>query len=163
MTVSLHGRAIGFDRNKCGFVTPRISKGLIKQFTITSAELLALNATPISILAAPGTGLVTVPRSLHLYKQAGTAYAGIAAGEDFTIKQTDASGAVLMTVEMTGFLDSTAVQRAFGVGATGTIVTNAALVAHMATGEVTTGTGALFGWLEYDVYPFALDLRNLQG
>jgi hypothetical protein len=160
--VSLHGSSIGFDRDLCGLVTKRIKKGLIKQFTITSAQLLALNATPITILAAPGAGLASILRGIHLYKPAGTAYAGVAAGEDLAVKYTDASGSIASTIEATGFVDSASATRAFGAPSASCFpVANAALVLHMLTGEIITGNSALFGWLEYDVYPFALDLLPL--
>jgi hypothetical protein len=161
--ISLHGRALRVQTQTTGFIFPRIKKGLIKQFTLTSAQILALNATPISILAAPGSGLVNVPRSIHLYKPAGTAYAGVAVGEDIAIKYTDASGAVAMTIEATGFVDSASATRAFGISAASVFpVANAALVAHMLTGEIITGTSAIIGWLEYDQYPLVLDALPLE-
>jgi hypothetical protein len=114
--ISLHGKLLKVRSEAAGFIFPRVKKGLIKQFTITSAEILALNATPISILAAPGAGLVNILRSIHILKPAGTAYAGVAVGEDLAIKYTDGSGSIAATLETTGFLDSASATRECGAG-----------------------------------------------
>ena len=47
--------------------------------TITSAQLLALNASPITLVSAPGAGKALIFEGLLIQKPAGTAYAGIAA------------------------------------------------------------------------------------
>ena len=117
--------------------------------TITTAQLLALNATPVSLIAAPGAGRMIVFEGATLYKAAGTAYAGIAAGEDIGIKYTGSSGLEVAACETTGFLDQTTAQVRYvrartGALAAGTVsdivpVANAALVAHMLVGEITTG------------------------
>jgi hypothetical protein len=111
--------------------------------TVTAAQMLALNATPKQLVAAPGTGyaLVFVGAVVFLdYNSA--AYAGIAAGEDLSVKYTDGSGLEVGALEATGFLDATADALRYvppkavaGI----TPVADAALVLHMLTGEVTTG------------------------
>jgi len=70
---------------------------------LTAAQIKALNATPVEIIAAPGANKGIVVDKVLLTKSTGTAYDGIAAGEDFTLKYTDANGAVILTAEMTGF------------------------------------------------------------
>ena len=126
--------------------------GLIETHTVTSAELLALNATAQQIIAAPGAGLAIIPRVVAIHKPAGTAYAGIAAGEDLVLKYTDASGAqVSSVIESTGFLDQTTAEtRVAGMpGSTGATagsyepVANAAVVLHLLSGEIITGTSDL--------------------
>lgn len=126
-----------------------------RDFTITSAQLLALFATPITIVPAPGANICLIPTGLLLfldYKSA--AYAGIAAGEDLNVKYTNASGAGLLGVEATGFLDQTSDQwrYAYPIAQSATQplnsftpVANAALVLHMLTGEITTGNSPLYG------------------
>ena len=57
--------------------------------TITSAQLLALFATPQEVIPALGAGKAAVPTMVTMYKPAGTAYAGIAAGEDLVLKYTN--------------------------------------------------------------------------
>lgn len=130
--------------------------------TVSSAELLALNATPKEIVAAPGAGLAVLLESIALHKPAGTAYAGIAAGEDLAVKYTDSAGAVQATIETTGFLDqataqsrhATAYRAASGVNSF--TPTNTPLVLQMLTGEITTGTSALLLRVYYRTVPTTL-------
>lgn len=139
---------------KLAKVTDKISKTI----TLTSAQILTLNATPVSVLPAPGAGFVNVITGVYVTKAAGTAYAGIAAGEDLAFKYTDASGSVAATVEMTGFADSVNATSAWGsLPATSAFpVANAAIVAHMLTGEITTGTSDFKIRLYYKTIPSAL-------
>lgn len=155
---SLHGRKFGLGPNGALIVngTDGVQNVIGARYTatITSAQLLALNATPITVLAAPGAGLGNVPRLVVVTKPAGTAYAGIAAGEDIAIKYTDASGAQALTsIEATGFLDQTTVQTRVATTIATNIapVANAVLVAHMLTGEITTGTSPLYLDIYYDI------------
>jgi hypothetical protein len=115
--------------------------------TITSAQLLALNATPQTLVPGPLPGLANIFLGCFVrYVYATAAYAGIAAGEDLAIKYTNGSGAELGLCEATGFLDLTAdalrwVNPENDVAKTP--VERAAIVLHMLTGEITTGGGAL--------------------
>jgi hypothetical protein len=118
--------------------------------TVTTAQLLALFATPVALVAAPGAGRALIFEGAIAYKPAGTAYAGVAAGEDLSVKYTDAAGAAVGGAEATGFLDQATAQTRY-IRATGTAsgvsditpVANAALVLHMLTGEVITGDSDL--------------------
>lgn len=141
-----HPNITGYDvETQCGL------EGLVKT-TITSAQLLALNATPQTIVPAAPTGFVNLFLGMALYKPAGTAYAGIAATEDLIAKYTNGSGQqVSAYVEPVGFLDQTTAQLRY-VGPVASIGTttagdvtplNAAIVLHLAVGEITTGTGGL--------------------
>lgn len=130
--------------------------------TVTSAQLLALFATPISIVAAPGAGLVNILKFAMIYKPAGTAYAGIAAGEDLVFKFTGASGAqVSGAIETTGFLDQTTAQTRYVHPPASTTTTagdvvataNAAIVLHLLTAEITTGDSPLHIFGYYDQLP----------
>ncbi len=140
----------------------------VTRFTISSAQLLALNATPISVVPAPGAGLILVPILWGVTKAAGTAYAGVAAGEDLVLKFTDGSGVVAATpIETTGFLDQTTLQTRYANGhatgdsatpapALGTAQANAALVLQLLTGEITTGTSGLIGIVQYRIVPASI-------
>lgn len=127
--------------------------------TVSSAELLALNAAPKSLVAAPGAGkgIVLVDAQFFLdYNSA--AYAGIAAGEDLALRYTGAAGEILGNVEATGFLDAVAdaYRHVNSQAATSsTPVANAPLVLHMATGEVTTGNSPLKVRVRYRVVDLA--------
>ena len=115
---------------------------------VSSAEILALFATPKTLVPAPGANKILVPDLIVAFLDYNSAaYAGIAAGEDWTVKYTNASGAVLAYLETTGFLDQTSDQYrvAKPAGASAafqpsfTPVANAPLVLHQLTGEITTG------------------------
>lgn len=130
--------------------------------TIASAEVLALNATPQEIVAAPGANKALIFEGAIIRKPAGTAYAGIAAGEDLSVKYTDGSGAEVAACEATGFLDQATDQVRWirphapdgaGVDSAITPVANAALVLHLLVGEITTGDSDLTARVFYRVVP----------
>lgn len=132
-----------------GTVQERVAK-----VEITAAELLALNATPQTLVQAPGAGKYIEFVSATVYKQAGTAYTA-GAGEDIAFKYTDGSGTqVSVSLETTGFLDQTTAQNRHVTKSTSNVtpVENAALVAHMLSGEVTGGTGSLYVTVLYRVH-----------
>jgi len=110
--------------------------------TLTSAQILALDTTPVSVIAAPGANKAIVIDSCEIRHAGGTAYAAIAAGDDLFLKYTDGSGAqALTTIETTGFLDQTSAQiRHIPNNTIGIItpVANAAIVASLG-GAITTG------------------------
>ena len=119
--------------------------------TLTTEQILALNATPVELVAAPGAlkaiDVVSIQAFLD-YNSA--AYAGIAAGEDLAFRYTDGSGAIVASLEVTGFLDLTAdayrMTRPINSSAlTGghALTANAALMAHMLVGEIITGNSPL--------------------
>lgn len=161
---SIKGRRLGLTKESGLLITdPQTSMqtlvGQVRTVRITSAQLLAMFATPISVLAAPGAGLAHVVERVSIYKPAGTAYAGIAAGEDLVLKYTNAAGAqVSSVIETTGFLDQATAQTRYvwGVASTGataadiTPAANAAIVAHLLVGEITTGTSDLYVRIWYD-------------
>lgn len=113
--------------------------------TITSAQVLALNGTPITLISAPGAGKAIVPvLALWFLDFNTTAYNGIAAGEDLALRFTDASGEIAAQVETTGFLDASAdAHRVTQFTGLFVPVANAALVLHMLSGNVATGNSPL--------------------
>ena len=159
--VSLHGRRFGL--NKDNDLVLQNRRG-VQTTTITSAQLLALNATPKTVVTAPGANLAIVPELVTIRHGGGTAYADIAAGDDLVLKYTNGSGAQCSSViEATGFLDQTTAQirSAWGPASTSTTagsfapVANAAVVLHMLTGEITTGDFPIIVRVEYRVIPTA--------
>ncbi len=170
--ISLHGKQIRYDSTTGALRrgSAELITGAIRKTTITSAQLLALNATPQTIVPAPGAGLAVILNRLHVYKPAGTAYAGVAVGEDLVAKYTNGSGAqVSSVIETTGFLDQATAQHRYA-GLPGAVTTtaadvapvaNAAVVLHLLTGEIITGTSDLIVWAFYDVVPTVLDVASL--
>lgn len=153
---SLLGRRFGLDDedNLIVQATQRVAT-----VTITSAQLLALNATPQTIVAAPGSGKILIPDLVVVRKPSGTAYAGIATGEDLAVKYTNGSGAEATSqVETTGFLDQTTEEVRVVRGLTTVVepVANAALVLHLLVGEITTGDSDLIVRTYYRVIPSAI-------
>lgn len=131
--------------NDTGIVTDDI--------TITTGQLLALNATPKTLVAAPGAGKIIVVEDVQVfYDYNSAAYAGIAAGEDLEIRYTDGSGQLVATIETTGFLDLTADAYRHARPATTAAITpvaNAALIMCLASGEIITGDSPLKVRLRY--------------
>jgi hypothetical protein len=109
--------------------------------TITSAEVLALFATPIEIAPAPGAGKIIVPIDFQVFLDYNSAaYAGVAAGEDLVFKYTNAAGVTVGTVETVGFIDQTNDEHRIVNPPTDYYpAVNAALVAHILVGEIITG------------------------
>lgn len=128
---------------------------------ISSALLLALNATPQTLVPAPGVGKAIIFQGMMIQKPAGVAYGGIAAGEDLSVKYTDAAGLELAQCETTGFLDQATnqiryvrPQTAASGNSSFTPVENAALVLHLLSGEITTGDQPL----NYEVRYYLADV-----
>lgn len=125
--------------------------------TVSAAEMLALNATPKQLVAAPAAGYWNVLRRIQMFLDYGTvAYAGIAAGEDLAVRYTNGSGQIAATVETTGFLDATADAHRLCSPSDSVAITPvaaAALVLHMTAGEITTGDSPLKCRVFYDILP----------
>ncbi len=133
----------------------RLCQEVCVKKTITSAQLLALNATPQEIVAAPGAGKMLEFVSMAVHKPAGTAYAGVAGGEDLAVKYTNGSGAQVNTsLETTGFVDQTTAQTRItrAIVTEYTPVENAALVLQLLSGEITTGDSPLYLTVRYRVW-----------
>lgn len=113
--------------------------------TVTSAQLLALNATP-KIIAGGVAGHWWMPVFTWLFLDFNAAaYDGIAAGEDLALRNDDDSGAILQTIETTGFLDASADATRYAINS-GLITPVAAadLVLHLLTDEIATGDSPLY-------------------
>jgi cytosine/adenosine deaminase-related metal-dependent hydrolase len=104
-----------------------------------------LNTTPKALVAAPGAGVAVCPVSVTAFLDFNSAaYDGIAAGEDLVLRYTDGSGGIAHTIEATGFLDAVAdAHRISNVSGLYVPTANAALVLHMATGNIATGDSPL--------------------
>lgn len=119
---------------------------VITDVTLTAAQVKALNATPITLVAAPAAGTANVLLDVQFFLDYNSAaYAGIAAGEDLAVRYTNGSGDILATIEATGFLDATADAFRFQtvVATSITPAAAAAIVLHMIAGEIITGDSPL--------------------
>jgi len=126
--------------------------------TVTAAQVLALHTTPITLVAAPGSGYINEFVSAYVYKAAGTAYAAIATTDDFVISYTDENGEEVARLEATGFADSTAVQARLVLAqspaqdtATTIIPVDNAVLCISLTGAITTGDSDLLVEVLYRV------------
>lgn len=137
-------------------------------FTLTVAQLLALNATPIEVLPALPAGKAYANVRCVAVKKAGTAYT-VATNKDITFRYTNASGQCLCAIETTGFLDQTTKQIRYcpssdwATNAPSSLgnyapVESANVVAAMTTGEITTGNSDLNLRIYFSVVPTSLEL-----
>ncbi len=141
-----------FLKNTAAIVRDNGSTGNQATVTLTSAQILALHSTPISLIAAPGAGKAILPTKVEaFYDYGAAAYAAVASGDDLLLKYTDGSGTTVITVETTGFIDQTSDQSRFVLNSGALTPTpDAALVAFLG-GAVTTGDGTVTLRIEYDV------------
>jgi hypothetical protein len=106
--------------------------------TIPMASVRTLNATPVTMVAAPGAGLYIEPVSCHWWLDYGTAtYDGAAAGDTLGAKYTDGSGAQLLDTVAGNAIGAAAADYHANVSRAVEIVpvANAAVVAHIDAGE----------------------------
>ncbi len=142
---------------------PEINQ-LIISTEITTAEVLALNGTPFTLINAPGSNKAIIFKGAMLFVDyAGTAYDNVAGGEDLIISYTDGSGVQVARVETTGFIDQANDEVRYVVHhstATGYAndflpVANATLTISLLSGEILTGNSPLKIQVVYAVLPTA--------
>lgn len=128
------------------------------EVSISSSEILALRATPKTLVAAPGAGKVAEFVGMVLLLDA-TATAYVETADNLAVKYENGSGAqVSETIETTGFIDQTADTMTTGRPKLDQIVAktgceNKALVLHnTGDGEFTTGTGVIRAKVSYRVW-----------
>lgn len=136
-----------------------ISAGHQIDVIISSAQILAMNVTPVTLIPAPGAGkAIVLNKMLSVLNYNTIAYASVGGGDDITIRYTDGAGAIVGTIETTGFLDQAAVT--YNVlqpaGGSQILPANAPLVASLG-GAVTTGNSPVVARLFYDI----VDLTTL--
>lgn len=90
------------------YVTVKGYGDFTAEVTITSAEILALRATPKTLVAAPGAGLLTEFVSMQLILDYNSA-AYTETSDNLAVKFNNGSGVqVSQAIEATGFIDQTA-------------------------------------------------------
>jgi len=139
------------------------SLGRYQDVTIAPAQVLTLFSVPQTVLAAPGANLATILIGAMVTKPAGTAFAGLAAGSDLSLKYTGTGGLEVSQCETTGFLDQTTAQARWmriPAAASGpndiTPVANAVIILQLLLNDITTGTSPLKLRLLYRIVPTVL-------
>jgi hypothetical protein len=123
----------------------------VARVAVSSANILALNATPKVLVPAPGVGrIIVVSRITVKMVRTATAYAN---GGALEFRYTDASGAkvaadVAASVVTTGGA-GTEYNTIGGVVSSLTPVANAAIVMDNATAAFITGTGTMVVEIDY--------------
>lgn len=125
----------------------KLDEGVLQSVsvTLTATQMRNLNATPVELVAAPGANKVIVPiRAVVSMDYNANVYDNVGAGDDLTIKYTDAGGDVLFFMETAGMLDQANDEEKLLWPASAAAtplceqipVANAALVANVLVGEI---------------------------
>lgn len=119
-----------------------IEQGQFVDVTLTNANMVALRATPISLVAAPGAGKYLQFIKAELFFDYTAAYGETT--DDLGVKYTNGTGAqVSQTLDATGFLTATADAYATIAAASCPMTANAPLVLHnLGDGEYTGGNAS---------------------
>lgn len=126
-------------------------KTYIQDVEISSAELLALNATPKLLVADPGANkYVDVLHVQFCLDYATTPYV-VGAGSDFSLQNND--GSEFAQLETTGFLDQSSEQRRFyhHPAALQSLVVGSGVRLQILNSELTGGDSALKVRIEYRI------------
>src|SRR3972149_3482378 len=132
----------GYDRQVNSIQSDDIAPTVIQyaEIAVTVAEMLAIRATPKTLVAAPGAGYaLEFVSALFIYDYT-AAYTE--SDDNLAVRYTDGSGTVVsLTLETTGLLDATAdkISTISPLATDPLITANAALVLH------NTGNGELGG------------------
>ena len=136
-------------------------KEYVTKITLTTAQVLALYTTPISLVATPGANKAIIfLDALMLLDYVSAAYDGVHADEDLIISYTNGSGEVVATIETTGFVDQVNDELRYVTPSAGADaadngyiipVSNAALVISLKTGNIATGNSPIDIVIHYKV------------
>lgn len=126
------------------------------QVALTNAQLLAIFATPVQIIAAPAAGSSIYIESVVLYKPASVA-ATIGSATNITLGYT-AGTALTGTQAVTGFLDQTTAQTRLMFQAITSITPTAAtgITIRLAGADVTTIDTGMIVMVNYKIIPTIL-------
>lgn len=139
---TLPGASASFDGSKTTFDLSKVINYV--EVSVSTAEMLAIRATPKTLVAAPGAGKVLEFVSAVFIYDYVAAYTESA--DNLAVRYTDGSGTVVsLTLETTGLLDATADKvSTIQPLATDVLMTaNAALVLHNTGDGELGGTGSV--------------------
>lgn len=168
--LSLHGKRIGISKdtelvaNDANLEMENATLNFQRRLRIslTAAQVLAGFSAPVELLAAPGAGFALIVSRVDMSKAAGTAFAGIAAGEDVIIVYSGGAIQVVNSMESTGFLDSAVDEMRISrhlpaaLGFDLTAQANTAIDYELLVGDITGGSPVVF-----DLYYERIDLTAL--
>lgn len=119
-----------------------------QDFVLSAAQMDALNATPVTVLAAPGAGLVNIPVGL-LLRVNSTGFTAFELGSGvLEFRYTGASGSKIVTDIANAVVESATDVLGWNPAIVSVPVVNDIIVAH-ASADVTAGTGNIQGRLFY--------------
>lgn len=132
-----------------GFVDHRLRvQDSYQDFVLSATQMDTLNATPVTIVAAPGSGLVNVVTGLFLAVNS-TGFTAFELGSGvLEFKYTDGSGAKVVTDVTNAVVESATDVYDYCVPIVCAPLANALICAH-ASADVTAGTGNIQGRLFY--------------
>jgi len=142
---------VTIDQNGTTTLNPAIRK--VATVTLSAADIQALNGSPKSLVAAPGSGkLLVIEKVLVQFKHTATNYlAGGTVSAVYTGQTTALTAALLASVILAN-ADSITALGALAAGANGqTLLANTGLSLYNAGSEFTTGTGTAVVTLWYAV------------
>lgn len=124
------------------------SQAFYKDFVLTAAQMDTLNATPVTVLAAPGAGLVILVQGILLQVNA-TGFTAFELGSGvLEFKYTDGSGAKTVTDVTNAVVETATDVMDWCPGIVCAPLANALICAH-ASADVSAGTGNIQGRIFY--------------
>lgn len=119
-----------------------------QDFVLSAAQMDTLNATPVTLLAAPGAGMYNLVTSILLQVNS-TGFTAFELGSGvLEIRYTDGSGAKVITDVTNAVVESATDVADFCPAIVCAPVLNAVICAH-ASADVTAGTGNIQGRIYY--------------
>ena len=108
---------------------------------LTSAQMDTLNATPVSLVPAPGSGLVNIVTGVYVEVTPGSTPFELGSGV-LEVRYTDGSGSKVITDIANAVVESASLAKGWNPPIVCVPVSNAAIVAHTSA-DVTAGDGSV--------------------
>jgi len=122
----------------------------VTEVTLTNAQILALNTTPIALIAAPGAGKYIIIDEVVGFNDFVTG--AFVAAAALAVRYTDGSGDEVVTAfPEVAFVEATADAVAVQHGIDAVPVVNAAVMLTIATSDPTTGAGTMVFQAKYRI------------